>query len=387
MKKPALAVFGGTFNPIHIGHKEMIEAICELSFIDEVLVIPSKIPPHKSVDFLANDTDRVNMCRIVADGMPKVTVSEIELNRAGKSYTIDTLKELSSIYPDYKIYLAIGGDMLTSFTTWRSYKEILSIASLLVFKRAGENESAFNESLELLKNNGASITLIDRKITEVSSTEIREALLSNKNAEHLLSKKVFEYIKENKVYDNQKFKSIIREKLDDYRFNHSLSVADEAKRLANKYGADSDRAYLAGLLHDITKNFSREEHLQIVRDFDIILSDTEINAPKLWHAITGAAYLKKVLNIYDEEILSAVRYHTTGKAEMSLLELVVFIADFTSADRNYPDVEVMRALSDKLLEEGAVYALDYTIKDLESRGLAVHPDTLSAFEYFKSKIN
>ncbi len=387
MNKPALAVFGGTFNPIHIGHEEMIGAICELSFIDKVLIMPSKIPPHKSVDFLAKDADRVNMCRIAIEAYKKAEICEIELNRTGKSYTVETLKELGTLYPDYELYLVIGGDMLTSFNTWRSYKEILNVASLLVFKRAGEDEAAFNESLEKLTNDGGNITLIDKKITEVSSTEIRRALLSNNSAEHLLSKKVFDYIKNNNVYDNQNFKSIIREKLDDYRYDHSLSVADEARRLALKYGADEDKAYLAGLLHDITKNFSREEHLQIVRDFDIILTDTEKQAPKLWHAMTGSSYIKNRLNIADDEIISAVRYHTTGKADMSLLELVIFIADFTSSDRNYPDVDVMRALADKSLEEAAVYALDYTIKDLESRRLTVHPDTLSAFRYYKSKIN
>ncbi len=387
MKKPALAVFGGTFNPIHIGHEEMIAAICELSFIEKLLVIPSKFPPHKSVNFLAKDADRVNMCLIAVQDQGKAEVCKLELEREGKSYTVDTLKELAKVYNEYKIYLVIGGDMLTSFNTWRRYKEILNLASLLVFKRVGEDTSDFNEALESLKIEGADVTLIEKNITEVSSTKIREALLNNNSSEHLLSKKVFDYIVENGVYDYQSYKSIIKEKLDDYRYNHSLCVADEARRLALKYGADSDRAYLAGLLHDITKNFKREEHLQIVRDFDIILSDTEKNAPKLWHAITGAAYLENVLRIDDDEIISSVRYHTTGKADMSLLELIIFIADFTSRDRNYPDVEVMRGLTNKSLEEAAVYALNYTIKDLEGMGATVHPDTLSAYEFFKSKIN
>ncbi len=183
------------------------------------------------------------------------------------------------------------------------------------------------------------------------------------------------------------FKAVIRDKLDDYRYEHSLSVADEAARLANKYGENCDRAYLAGLLHDITKNFSIEEHLQIFSDFDIILSDIEKSAPKLWHAISGSAYVSSVLKITNGEIVSSIRYHTTGKADMSLLELIIFIADFTSRDRNYPDVDVMRQLADKSLFEAAVYALNYTINDLESRGLAVHPDTLSAFRFYKSKIN
>lgn len=183
-----------------------------------------------------------------------------------------------------------------------------------------------------------------------------------------------------------KFKAIIREKLDDYRYEHSLAVADEAARLAEKYGGDRERAYLAGLLHDITKNINQEEHLKIFVSFDIILSDLEKNAPKLWHAISGSAYVSKVLKIEDSEIISAIRYHTTGKADMSLVELILFIADFTSRDRNYPDVEVMRELADKSLYEAAVYALSYTVNDLNEQGSAVHPDTLAALEYYKTLI-
>ena len=183
-----------------------------------------------------------------------------------------------------------------------------------------------------------------------------------------------------------KFKTIIREKLDDYRYAHSLAVADEAARLAEKYGADKERAYLAGLLHDITKNINKEEHLKIFDSFDIILSDLEINAPKLWHAISGSVYVSEVLKIEDSELISAIRYHTTGKAAMSLFELVLFIADFTSLDRNYPDVEVMRELADKSLIEAAVYALSYTVNDLNKQGSAVHPDTLSALEYYKTLV-
>jgi predicted HD superfamily hydrolase involved in NAD metabolism len=183
-----------------------------------------------------------------------------------------------------------------------------------------------------------------------------------------------------------KFKTIIREKLDDYRYAHSLAVADEAARLAEKYGADKERAYLAGLLHDITKNINKEEHLKIFDSFAIILSDLEINAPKLWHAISGSVYVSEVLKIEDSELISAIRYHTTGKAAMSLFELVLFIADFTSHDRNYPDVEVMRELADKSLIEAAVYALSYTVNDLNKQGSAVHPDTLSALEYYKTLV-
>lgn len=186
-------------------------------------------------------------------------------------------------------------------------------------------------------------------------------------------------------YDN--YKLLLREKLDDYRYNHSLAVADEARRLAEKYGADSGTAYLAGLLHDITKNYSREEHLKIFSDFDIILSDVEKNSHKLWHAMSGSVYVKEVLKINNTELISAIRYHTTAKRDMSLLEKIIYVADFTSADRNYPDVNVMRALADKSLEDAMIYALKYTISKLLECDSAVHPDTLDAYNFLKVRFS
>lgn len=179
------------------------------------------------------------------------------------------------------------------------------------------------------------------------------------------------------MYDN--YKKILESRLDEKRYFHSLCVADEAKRLASKIGIDTEKAYLAGLLHDITKNASREEHLQIFSQFGIILNDIEKNAKKLWHAMSGAAYIEHILGIKDTEIIDAVRYHTTAKENMSPLCLVLYLADFTSRDRDYPDVEVMRELVDKSFDEALVYALQYTIKDLADQKRAIHFDTLAAF--------
>lgn len=177
----------------------------------------------------------------------------------------------------------------------------------------------------------------------------------------------------------EQYLGIIREKLDDFRYNHSICVAKEAQRLAEKYGVDSKKAYLAGLLHDITKNSSENEHLNLFSRFDIILSDIEKKSPKLWHAISGATYCEKELGITDMDIISAIRYHTTARKEMSLLEKVIYLADFTSADRDYSDVDVMRKLVDEDISKAMIYSLTYTINDLTSRGLCVHPDTMEAY--------
>ena len=175
------------------------------------------------------------------------------------------------------------------------------------------------------------------------------------------------------------YKSIIRDLLDDYRYNHSLCVAEEAKRLAILYNEDVENAYFAGLLHDITKNFTIDEHLNIFSKFDIILSDVEKKSIPIWHGISASAYVKHILGINEEKIISAIRYHTTAKSNMSLFEKLIYLADYTSADRNYPDVDVMRRLVNESIEEAMLYSLKYTIKDLISKDRAVHPDTLNAY--------
>lgn len=175
------------------------------------------------------------------------------------------------------------------------------------------------------------------------------------------------------------YKNILQERLTPKRYNHSLCVADEAVRLAQKYGGDCEKAYLAGLLHDITKNATQEEHLQIFSRFDIMLNDIEKNAEKLWHAISGAAYIENVLKIDDKEIITAVRYHTTARAGMTQLEKLLYLADFTSADRDYDDIDIMRKKVEISLEAALDYALSYTINDLVSRGKPLHLDTVNAY--------
>ena len=142
-----------------------------------------------------------------------------------------------------------------------------------------------------------------------------------------------------KKKDRQAYIQIIKPMLTEKRFEHSLNVAQEAVKLAKKFGADPEKAETAGILHDILKDTPADKQLKIISDFGIIMSDVELSVKKSWHAISGAAYIRNVLHIEDAEIVDAVRYHTTGRHNMTVLEKVVFVADFISKDRDYPGVE------------------------------------------------
>lgn len=189
-----IAVFGGTFNPFHIGHYQMLEYVCGLKFIDRVLLMPDKIPPHKTCDFLASDAERIEMCRLVCEDFDKAELCLIEFEREGKSYTFETIKLLKQKFQNDKFFTVIGGDMLATLDTWYKWQELIKETAFIVFARATSNN--FEVHLNRMKNHGAEIVVIDQKIINISSTEIR-----NKVNQNLLPEKVYKYIKGKGIYN------------------------------------------------------------------------------------------------------------------------------------------------------------------------------------------
>lgn len=179
---------------------------------------------------------------------------------------------------------------------------------------------------------------------------------------------------------------ILKERLTEYRFIHSLAVADEAKRLAEKYGADADRAYLAGLLHDIMKDATKEEQLEVIEKNGVVLNEVERAEPKLWHAIAGACYIEEQGLCSDGEIISAVRYHTTGKPSMTLLQKILYVADFTSAERNYDGIGIMRAAADESLELAMLEGTRFSINSILQKCGFVHPDSVLMYNELSLKL-
>lgn len=382
-----IGIFGGTFNPPHSGHKRLAESMIKAACLDKVLIIPTFTPPHKQGSDLASETHRLNMCRL-AFPESHFEVSDLEIKRKGKSYTIDTVTELKKQYPDNELFLIIGSDMLLSFHKWYRFEEILRNVTLCVATR--ENDISCEKLLFYakdvlnLKDNEIIISPIEAFVC--SSTDVRNRIKAGENTDSFLTGEVRKYIMDNNIYKDKytDWKRLLKERLVEKRYIHSLNVADSALELAQKYGADKEKAYFAGLVHDIMKNASDEEQLQIMEKGGIILTRTEKENKKLWHAMAGECYLRAEMGITDEDILNAVRYHTTGRAGMSLLEKVVYIADYISAERDYEDVDVMRDLSlNAGLDEAALYALKYSFRSLSEKGKLIHTDSV---EYYNELI-
>ncbi len=177
----------------------------------------------------------------------------------------------------------------------------------------------------------------------------------------------------------KEYVQLIEQRLSAKRFLHSMNVAKECVKLAEKYGGDQEKAYLAGVLHDIMKEEKPEIQLQTIENSGILIDTVTKNAPPLWHAKAGAAYCKDVLHIEDQDILNAISYHTTARANMSQLEKILYLADYIGEERDYPDVDVMRDQTWAAMERGMEYALSFSLCDLVQRKKAVHADTVEAY--------
>ncbi|MEE1076083.1 MAG: bis(5'-nucleosyl)-tetraphosphatase (symmetrical) YqeK [Acutalibacteraceae bacterium] len=175
------------------------------------------------------------------------------------------------------------------------------------------------------------------------------------------------------------YKNIIKVKMGKKRYTHSINVAKAAQQLAIRYGGNIEKAMIAGILHDITKEMPFDQQLQIIESNGIILNNVQSFSPKTWHAISGSVVIEKEIGIADEDILNAVKYHTSGRANMSLLEKIIFVADFIGEERDYKGVDVMRSKAKKSLEEAMLYGVTFTIRDLAERQCAIDMNTLALY--------
>ncbi len=378
-----IGIFGGTFNPPHLGHKKLVLDVMKAAHLDKVIIIPTFTPPHKTDKELICPEDRYNMC-LAMFSEEIFTVSDIEISREGKSYTYDTVCLLRQEHPEDELYLIMGSDMLLCFDRWYRYEDILSMVKLAVTTREADIKaealSYFAENTLKLSHND--YVLADTTPFECSSTFIRARVNNCEDVSSYLHPDVYSYIIRHKLYEDgfYEYKKLLKNKLDDHRYIHSLGVARSAAELADIYGYDRNRAYFAGLMHDVMKNATFEEQLQIITKGGIILNHIEENNKALWHAIAGEAYLRCEIGVEDKEILSSVRYHTTGRAGMSLLEKIIYVADYISPERNYPDVGVMRDLAlNSGLEEASVYALKFSFKKFATEGRVIHPDSVDYY--------
>ena len=175
------------------------------------------------------------------------------------------------------------------------------------------------------------------------------------------------------------YKAYLKEHLSKKRYTHSMNVANSAVELAKRYGADADKAYIAGLLHDVAKEIPALELAAIVSKSSLDVCDIEKKAVPLFHGIAGAELVQTLFDIHDPEIISAIRYHTVACGNMPKLSQIVYLADLISADRDYKDVKKMRKYAEQSLEKAMFEALKFSIKDSVEKGNTIPISTLEAY--------
>ena len=393
-----IGVYGGTFNPPHLGHVAAARAVVEALGLRELYLIPAGRPPHKTLPPGTPDGEkRLQMTRMAANQLRltvSVAVSDIELHRDGKSYTVETLETLKAQNPDAELWLLLGADMFLSLHTWYHAERILSLAGIAAFGRTGEDVdaqfSAQRETLYRKFPQARIFTLAVPDVVDVSSTEVRETLSQGGGA-RFLPPAVYGYILREKLYETDadlkrlplsQLRAVALSYLDARRVPHVLGAEQEAIRLCIRYGGDVEKARRAALLHDCTKRLSPEEHFALCERYGIVLDDAERANPKLLHALTGAAIAREVYGM-DDEIVNAVRYHTTGRAGMSLLEKIMYLADYIEPSREFPGVEELRRVCYEDLNRGLAMGLEMTAKEAAERGEPLHRATPEALEDVK----
>ena len=386
-----IAVYGGSFNPPHPAHVRAARLAYAALKPDKLLVIPAADPPHKSLaEGSPSPEERFELTKLAFRDFPEAELSDMELLRGGESYTADTVAELAAMYPGAEIYLIIGTDMLTSFERWHDFEGILGGAALAVLSRdEGDQPEIERYAARLRELYGAKVSIIDAAPLPMSSSEMREMLISRRGAD-VLDGEVYARIIRLRDYGAKPQLDWLRERAYTYlkpkRIPHVAGCEREAAALAMRWGEDAGDAAEAGILHDITKKLSMDEQLILAEKYGIVFDKFERENIKLTHAITGAALSKELFGV-PERIYSAIRWHTTGRADMTLLEKIIYIADYIEPTRDFEGVERLRQLAYEDIDSAMALGLRMSLEELRQSGIEPHGATVSALAWYgKDKV-
>lgn len=386
-----IGIYGGTFNPPHLGHVRAAQYALNALGLEKLLIIPSFLSPHKQLpEGSPTAQQRLEMVAACFDD-PRICVSDLELSRGGTSYTYMTVEALAAQYPDGELVLFMGTDMFLSFLNWREPERILRHASLGIFYRGDKNEvEAISRQKEVLEGMGAAVYLVENPVTEISSTDLRR-MVAFDCADEFLAPGVGDYIREKGLYTGRmqgltekELEAVVVSLLKENRVAHVLGCRDTAVRLAEKWGADPVDAARAALLHDVTKALDGPLQLTLCRAYGIILDDFSSHNPKTLHARTGSLVADRIFG-ENPRVVSAIASHTTGKAAMNTLEKIIYIADYMEPNRKFDGVEKLRHLAYEDLDAALKLGLEMTLAVLREEGKEISPESQKALDYLNRK--
>ncbi|MBE6975074.1 MAG: nicotinate (nicotinamide) nucleotide adenylyltransferase [Ruminococcaceae bacterium] len=387
-----IGIYGGTFNPPHVGHIQAAKQAAQILGLEKILLIPDRIAPHKVLPAgSATPRQRLQMLQLAAAGIPCAQVSDMELRREGTSYTYLTVQELRKLYPDAELVLIMGTDMFLTFDRWKHPEIITEHASLGVLYRGERGEiQAIEDRKAQMESRGIRVELIKNEITAISSTQLRR-MLAFRCAGPFLPEGVGDYIREEGLYDvsadlrgltMDRLEAVVTRLLDPKRIPHVLGCRDTAVELARRWGADETDAARAGILHDITKALDGPLQLTLCAEYGTILDDFSKKYPKTLHALTGSLVAERIFG-ENTAVVEAIRHHTTGRADMSLLEKIIYVADYMEPNRTMPYVQELRHLAFTDLDAAVRMGLEKTLEHLAAQGAEVSPASKEALDFLR----
>ncbi|MBQ2382515.1 MAG: nicotinate (nicotinamide) nucleotide adenylyltransferase [Oscillospiraceae bacterium] len=389
-----IGIYGGTFDPPHMGHVCAAREAVRALGLDLLLVIPDRIPPHKERPADAPSPEqRLEMTKLAFAGDGKIRVTDLELRREGKSYTYETVEQLRAQYPDDELILLMGTDMFLSFHQWKYPERILAHVSLAVFYRGdkGEKDAVAARKAEM-EAQGHEVLLVQNPVVEISSTSLRRMLVF-RCAGPFLPEGVGDYIHQNGLYGTgrdyrglpmEELEPVVLSLLKKSRVAHVLGCRDTCVALAERWGADRTDAGRAGMLHDVTKALDGPLQLTLCQEYGTILDDFGKKYPKTLHALTGALVAERIFG-EGEPVVTAIRHHTTGRGHMGLLEKIVYVADYMEPNRDFPGVDRLRELAFSDIDAALKLGLEFTLEHLKRLGDEVSPESREALAWLDGK--
>lgn len=362
-----IGLFGGTFNPVHNEHVNIAKfAIKELK-LDKLIVLPTNITPLKDGKITASSIDRYNMCRLAFENMPKVEVSAYELDKGGVSYTYLTCQEFKSRYPQDDLYFVLGGDMYENFKLWKNPEEILKCVTLAVCSR--------EKSIKLRDIPAVKFSYIGAK---VSSTHIRTLAVLGEDIGEYVPKKVEDYIIVNRVYLNEKFLQV-KKYITNKRWKHTVGVAVTATENCARYNISEDKAIAASVYHDCAKSLSLESE-----ELKGLTCDADV-PPQVIHQYAGAYLAEHIFGVNDIDILNAVRYHCSGRENMTNIEQLIFISDMIEEGRDFDGVNKLRRIFKEDTKKGLYACLKRQVEFLNEKKGKIYYLTQKALNYLEEQ--
>ena len=387
-----IGIFGGSFNPPHLGHIRGAEYALEALGLTKLLLIPTRHTPGKPVpESGAGDAQRLEMLRLAAAREPRLEVSDLELREDG--FTWETIQRVSQAHPGAKLYLLLGTDMFQKFPQWKNAEDICKNTVIAALRRGDKKEAQILEQTKaLLEGMGGAVELLSNPVMAISSTQLRR-LIAFRAGREFLDPAVFSYIQNEKLYDSgadfrnlsmQELQKVVVRLLNPNRVNHVLGCRDTAVELARRWGANETDAGRAGLLHDITKALDGPLQLTLCAAYGRMLDDFSRKYPKTLHALTGSLVAREIFG-ENEAVVSAIESHTTGKADMNLLETIIYVADYMEPNRDFPGVEKLRELAFSDIRAALKLGLEMTLEHLAEQGGEVSPASREALAFLNEQ--